>query len=184
MGCSEATLLARWCGGGASGGPVAPLAADTEERSARERKFSAKSKPPPPPAVTEEPVSDPLSETSSERNDPNEDKPRPCLFAVGGVLVLETEGRGLPFPEPPPTLPVLTSRRARAPKLSRRPKGVGGTLELPLGPSLSSNGLSSTEPEFALEMLSVRGRPGEKGELWFGEPDRPMVVRERRRRWA
>lgn len=94
---------------------------------------------------------------------------------------METEGRGLPFPFPL-TLPVLTSRRARAPKLRRRPKGVVGTLEL--GASPSSKGLSSTEPEFALEVLSVRGRPGVKGEVWFGEPERPTVVRERRRRWA
>ena len=118
-----------------------------------------------------------------------EDKPRPCfLDAVGGVVLLllplafiETEGLGLPFPFPLP-LPVLTSRRARAPKLSRRAKGVAGTLELVASPS--SNGFSSTEPEFALERLSVRGRAGEKGEDWLGEPERPMVVRERRRRWA
>lgn len=59
---------------------------------------------------------------------------------------------------------------------------MAGTLEL--GASPSSKGLSSTEPEFALEMLSVRGRPGVKGEVWLGEPERPIVVRERRRRWA
>lgn len=71
---------------------------------------------------------------------------------------------------------------ARAPKLRRRAKGVAGLL-LAEGPGSSSKGLSSTEPEFALEMLSVRGRAW-KGELWFGEPDRPMVVSDRRRRWA
>jgi len=106
-------------------------------------------------------------------------------LAAAAERALGAGGRGLPFPEVAPApLPVRTSRSARAPKLRRRPKGVGGTLELPLGPSLSSNGLSSTEPEFALERLSVRGRAGEKGELWFGEPESPIVVRERRRRWA
>ena len=96
------------------------------------------------------------------------------------LAFIETEGLGLPLPVPLP-LPVLTSRSARAPKLRRRANGVAGTLEL--GASPSSNGLSSTEPEFALERLSVRGRAaGVKGEFWFGEPERPTVVRERRRR--
>ena len=35
-----------------------------------------------------------------------------------------------------------------------------------------------------LEMLSVRFRGLVKGDVWPGEADRPMVVRERRRRWA
>jgi hypothetical protein len=48
----------------------------------------------------------------------------------------------------------------------------------------SSKGLSSTEPELALERLSVRGRAVWKGEVWFGDAERPMVVRESRRRWA
>lgn len=94
-----------------------PEAAEIDDRSARDRRFSAKSSPPCwPPAF--------------------------------------------PFPLP---LPVLTSRRARAPKLKRRAKGVDGTLELSASPS--SNGLSSTDPEFALERLSVRGRAGVNGEL-------------------
>ena len=90
------------------------------------------------------------------------------------------EGLPLEFP----TLPLLclTSRMARAPKLSRRAKGVAGLL-LAAGVASSSKGLSSTEPELTLERLSVRGR-GWKGELWLGEPDRPSVVMERRRRWA
>ena len=37
----------------------------------------------------------------------------------------------------------------------------------------------------ALEMLSVRVRGvWRKGDVWPGEAARPMVVRERRRRWA
>lgn len=90
------------------------------------------------------------------------------------------EGLPLEFP----TLPLLclTSRMARAPKLRRRAKGVAGLL-CDEGAGSSSKGLSSTEPELALEMLSVRGRAW-KGELWLGEAARPIVVRERRRRWA
>lgn len=81
-----------------------------------------------------------------------------------------------------PTLPLLclTSRRARAPKLNRRAKGVAGLL-LADGAGSSSKGLSSTEPEFALDRLSVRGRAFWKGEVWLGEAERPMVVRDRRR---
>ena len=169
-----------------------PEAAEMEERSARDRRFSAKSSPPcwPPAGIRGRLVSARFSRTvTCSVSSYEEDKPRPCFFdAVGGVVLLlpplafiETEGLGLPLPVPLP-LPVLTSRRARAPKLRRRAKGVAGTLEL--GASPSSNGLSSTEPEFALERLSVRGRAGVKGEFWFGEPERPTVVSERRRRWA
>jgi hypothetical protein len=46
----------------------------------------------------------------------------------------------------------------------------------------SSKGLSSTEPEFALEMLSVRVRWARKGDVWPGEADRPTVVSDSRRR--
>lgn len=92
------------------------------------------------------------------------------------------EGLPLGFP----TLPLLclTSRSARAPKLSRRAKGVAGLLlELEAdGAGSSSKGLSSTEPELALDRLSVRGRALWKGDVWLGEPDRPSVVRDRRRR--
>jgi hypothetical protein len=76
----------------------------------------------------------------------------------------------------------LTSRRAFAPKLIRLANGEVGTLE-PVGAlESSSKGLSSTEPEFALDRLSprVRGLPKEG----FGAPDmvdRPSVVMERRR---
>lgn len=63
----------------------------------------------------------------------------------------------LPLELPMLPLPALTFCMARAPKLSRRPKGVVGLLEAEWAAS-SSKGLSSTEPEFALERLSVRGR--------------------------
>lgn len=84
-----------------------------------------------------------------------------------------------------PTLPLLclTSRMARAPKLSRRAKGAAGLLDAE-GAGSSSKGLSSTEPELALDRLSVRGRADWKGDVWLGEPERPMVVRDSRRRWA
>jgi hypothetical protein len=80
----------------------------------------------------------------------------------------------------------LTSRSARAPKLRRRAKGVAGLLLLleAEGGGSSSKGLSSTEPELALERLSVRGRAVWKGEVWLGEAERPMVVSDRRRRCA
>jgi hypothetical protein len=107
-----------------------------------------------------------------------QDKPRPWL-AVGGDFALETEG--LPFAFPFPAVAFIL-RIARAPKLMRLAKGVVGTLEV--GASPSSNGLSSTVPEFELEMLSPRERADPNGDVWFGEPDRPTVVRERRRCWA
>lgn len=69
---------------------------------------------------------------------------------------------------------------ARAPKLNRRAKGDAGTLDV--GASPSSNGDSSTVPEFELDRLSVRGLPeGRKGDVAFGDPDRPTVVNDRRR---
>jgi hypothetical protein len=103
------------------------------------------------------------------------DRPRPFL-AVGGDFAIETEGLPLAF-----VLPVLDliSRMARAPKLSRRAKGEAGMLDV--GASPSSKGDSSTVPEFELDMLSVRGRPGVKGDVAFCEPDKPTVVRDRRR---
>lgn len=90
---------------------------------------------------------------------------------------------GLPFGFPTFPLLCLTSRRARAPKLSRRAKGVAGLLlVLDTGPAgSSSKGLSSTEPELALDRLSVRCR-GLKAPPPLGEPERPMVVRDSRRR--
>jgi hypothetical protein len=92
---------------------------------------------------------------------------------------------GLPFGFPTPPLPCLTSRIARAPKLSRRANGVAGLLLLVGGPKSSSKGLSSTEPELALEMLSVRVRGvWRNGDVWPGEAPRPIVVSESLRRWA
>jgi hypothetical protein len=108
------------------------------------------------------------------------DKPRP--LAVGGVLAtaLETEGLPLAFGLPEP--PALTSRKALAPKLMRRANGVVGTLA-PEGVS-SSKGLSSTEPELALDSLSRRARAVLKGLDWLpGRADRPSVVMESRRGW-
>jgi hypothetical protein len=94
---------------------------------------------------------------------------------------------GLPFGLPTLTLPLpcLTSRSARAPKLTRRAKGVAGLLPGAdvEGAQSSSNGLSSTEPELTLDRLSVRVRGTcMKGEVWPGEAERPMVVSDSRRR--
>jgi hypothetical protein len=92
---------------------------------------------------------------------------------------------GLPFGFPTFPLLCLTSRMARAPKLSRRAKGVAGLLlVLEAGPAgSSSKGLSSTDPELALDRLSVRCR-GLKAVGWLGEAPSPTVVRDSRRRWA
>jgi hypothetical protein len=82
------------------------------------------------------------------------------------------------FPALPP---ILASRSALTPKLSRRPNGVFGLLETG-GPSLSSNGLSSTEADVALDMLSPRVRIALNGEVWLADPVRPTVVSDKRRR--
>lgn len=87
---------------------------------------------------------------------------------------------GLPFALPAEE-PFLASRSAFAPKLMRRANGVVGMLEA--GGLSSSKGLSSTDPEFALEMLSARGRVVANGMGWlFHMPfDNPTVFTERRR---
>jgi hypothetical protein len=67
------------------------------------------------------------SRVAEEGNDcDNEDRPRPR--PVGGEEALWMGG--LPFGFPTPPLLCLTSRIARAPKLSRRAKGVAGLLLL------------------------------------------------------
>jgi hypothetical protein len=121
------------------------------------------------------------SDEEEGRECDNEDRPR--LRPVGGEA-LWTEG--LPFGLPTLPLLCLTSRSARAPKLNRRAKGVAGLLLVADvgGAKSSSNGLSSTEPELALEMLSVRVRGFVKGDVWPGEAASPMVVRDSRRLWA
>lgn len=43
---------------------------------------------------------------------------------------------------------------------------------------------SSIEAAFELETLAPRSLMALKGEVWFGEPDRPTVLSERRRRLA
>lgn len=110
----------------------------------------------------------------------NEDRPR--LRPVGGEA-LWTEG--LPFAFPTLPLLCLTSRRARAPKLSRLANGVAGLLLAAdvEGAKSSSKGLSSTEPELALEMLSVlaRGLVKVNGDVWPGEAESPIVVSDSRR---
>lgn len=83
----------------------------------------------------------------------NDDRPRP--LAVGEEARVEA----LPLAIP---LPALTSRKARAPKLIRRPNGVAGEVTA----SPSSMALSSIpkEPELELETLSCRERPLPKGD--------------------
>ena len=136
------------------------------------------------------------------------DRPRPLasreeivpLCAALLLVPLEVAGGdlpfcpGLPFPPPPPPPPpfpnelVRISRRARAPKLVRRAKGVVGGLP-PLfgsraGPSSSAIADSLTLPLSAEPMLPRRPRKELNGEVWLGMPERPSVVKERRRLWA
>jgi hypothetical protein len=124
-----------------------------------------------------------------------QDKPR--LFAGGEAEALcaaTCETDGLPFAVPvtgPPVgeevvAPLRASRRALAPKLTRRVKGEVGRLgdmeAVEAGPpGSSSKGDSSTEAEFALETLSARARMFENGEGWApGMEERPRVVMDRR----
>lgn len=82
----------------------------------------------------------------------------------------------------PGLLPGRYPLMAGAPKLMRRTKGVvGAVLVLPAGRSSSSTALSSMESELVerlpRRMLKAAGLVGEV-------PERPIVVTDRRRRWA
>jgi hypothetical protein len=135
-----------------------------------------------------------------------QDKPRLLLTGEAEALFAEVaapgagtaeETEGLPFagpaalPDPPGEPPPLrVSRKALAPKLMRRAKGVAGMLEDTLDdmdadagapPGSSSNGDSSTEAEFALETLSARFLILLYGDVWVpGSVERPKVVIDRR----
>lgn len=77
--------------------------------------------------------------------------------------------------------PVLTSLSARAPKLSRRANGDVG----PGNASPSSMAFSSMLGDEAIEaepLLEALSRLAMKGEGWLGDPDRPTVERDMRRR--
>jgi hypothetical protein len=138
-------------------------------------------------------------ETELEQRTPlgtQQDKPR--LFKGGEAEALcaaadETEGLPFAFPATGPPVgeevepPLRASRRALAPKLTRRAKGEVGRLgdleeEVEAAPAgSSSKGDSSTDPEFALETLSARARILENGEGWVpGIDERPRVVMDRR----
>jgi hypothetical protein len=79
----------------------------------------------------------------------------------------------------PGLLPPLTPRRACAPKDIRRAKGVVGALRP--GPSSSSMAFSSNDSEPAVEMLPRRALNG-NGDVCVGEPDKPSVEIDMRRR--
>ena len=103
-----------------------------------------------------------------------EDKPR-ALVGLEEVVLMGA--LPLKLPAPPP----LTSRIALAPKLMRRANGdEGGGLD---ASPLSSMALSSEpgEPEPLLDMLPCRCLAA-NGEVWFGEPERPIVETDMRRR--
>jgi hypothetical protein len=95
---------------------------------------------------------------------------------------VEDETEGLPFAFPFAVELFLTSRRAFAPKLIRLANGDVGTLEPEGALESSSKGLSSTEPEFALDTLSPRFRGLTKDGVGApGMVERPRVVMDRRR---
>ena len=101
----------------------------------------------------------------------NDDRPRPLV--VGEEARVEALPLALP-------LPALTSRKARAPKLIRRPKGVMG--EVTASPSSMAFSSTPMEPELELETLSLRERPLPKGDDWVGElPESPSVDTDIRR---
>lgn len=156
-----------------------------DERSARVRKFSEKLKPSPMRSKqrVSKRIKSKVSATTRRMRCGYQDTPRAdgVMGDVGaGLFVVTVEGLPLTpvFPAP-----VLTSRRARAPKLMRLAKGVVGWLgREEEGESVSSKGLSSTDAEVAVETLSDRLRL--KADCCGGEPDMPRVLSDRRRRWA
>ncbi|KAI9814088.1 MAG: hypothetical protein M1832_005976 [Thelocarpon impressellum] len=180
-----AALWARWCAGGdgADGRAAEEAAATDELRSAREISDSDQLKPSP--VAARGGALEDLAKWGGRLGLVLEG-PRPLTVGPdGGAAGLEA----LPLPLLP--FPARTSRRARAPKLMRRAKGVVGTeADVGAAPSPSSMTFSSTAggPEPALDMLSRReaAEPGPKGEVWVGEvPERPSVVMDMRRRlWA
>lgn len=88
------------------------------------------------------------------------------------------------IPMPVPAAPVRTSRRARAPKLIRRARGVVGAVTDNPSPSSSMTLSSIAVPLVpALETLPRLEASAVKGEVWVGEvPDRPSVEMDTRRR--
>lgn len=156
-----------------------------DERSARVRKFSEKLKPSPVQSKqrVSENVIEEVSATTREMRYGNQDTPRAdgVMGDVGAGLFAVTL-EDLPLTPVFPA-PVLTSRRARAPKLMRLANGVEGWLGREEdGESVSSKGLSSTDAEVAVETLSDRLRL--KADCCGGEPDMPRVLSDSRRRWA
>ncbi|KAI9772254.1 MAG: hypothetical protein M1840_001003 [Geoglossum simile] len=107
----------------------------------------------------------------------DEDKPRP--LEVGG----ETKVEALPLAAL--LFPARTSLSALAPKLMRRAKGEagGGPVASPSSMTFSSSvtvPMDDVEP--TLVLLSRRAR---KGDVCVGDPDKPSVVKDIRRRfWA
>ena len=103
-----------------------------------------------------------------------EDKPRPLTAGEDAGFV-----EALPLRLP---LPALTSLRALAPKLIRRANGVAGVLAVLASPSSIALSSIPGEPELVLETLSWRPLKLPNGEVWVGEPDKPNVEMDIRRR--
>jgi hypothetical protein len=105
----------------------------------------------------------------------DEDKPRP--LEVGE----ETKVEALPLAAL--LFPARTSLSALAPKLMRRTKGEagGGPAASPSSMTFSSSvAVPMDDVEPTLVLLSRRAR---KGDVCVGDPDRPSVVKDIRRRF-
>jgi hypothetical protein len=83
---------------------------------------------------------------------------------------------------PLPILPARASRRAWAPKDTRRAKGELGVApgEDPSVSSATASSLFGTDPN-ELDRLPRRKARLPKVEVWVGEPDSPRVVIDSRR---
>ena len=81
-----------------------------------------------------------------------------------------------------PVPPVLTSRRAFAPKLIRRANGDVGDEFCSASPSSTAFSLMELEGELPLPMLLCRFLMLEKADVWVGDPAMPSEAMEVRRR--
>lgn len=109
------------------------------------------------------------------------EEPATAVDAVRRAPAREELGGGyLPLP----ILPARASRRACAPKDTRRAKGeLGVTLgEVPSASSATASSLFGIDPH-ELDRLPRRKARLPKAEVCVGEPDRPRVVMDSRRCW-
>ena len=116
-----------------------------------------------------------LSSNVSTPSQRLEDTPRPLTDGAEDALV-ETLPLALPDP------PVLTSRRAFAPKLIRLANGDVGDMFGSASPSSTAFSLMEAEGELPLPKLLWRFFMLVKAEVWVGDPAIPSEAMEVRRR--